>query len=174
LYQENFCPNCGQENKDQKVSLPVFIGDFLSNYLSFDSSLFKTLLPFFFLPGKLTRTFIEGKRKLFLHPIRLYLIASLFYFFLIGLVVPVSIIDDALNNELDLKSSFIKVSVDTTYTDGENPVLLPHKNDTTQNTLSWNELKLMALDNNISNEEFESNYETTNLIRFFFSTQRFS
>jgi hypothetical protein len=96
----NFCPNCGQENKDQKVSIFRFVEDFISNYLNFETVFFQTLPPFFLRPGKLTNTFNEGKRRKYIHPIRLYLMTSLFYFFIIALVIPVDLVDKIMTGEL--------------------------------------------------------------------------
>ncbi|MBN3583686.1 DUF3667 domain-containing protein [Algoriphagus aestuarii] len=96
----NFCPTCGQENKDEKVSIFRFVEDFISNYLNFETVFFQTLPAFFIHPGKLTNTFNEGKRKKYIHPIRLYLITSLFYFFIIALVIPVDLVDKIMTGEL--------------------------------------------------------------------------
>lgn len=81
----NFCPHCGQENNDNNVSFGTFIGDFFSNYFSFDSRIGRSLKPFFLRPGFLTNQFNEGKRMRYVHPLRLYLVASLVFFFLVSL-----------------------------------------------------------------------------------------
>ncbi|EAZ80169.1 hypothetical protein ALPR1_16109 [Algoriphagus machipongonensis] len=100
----NFCPNCGQENKDQKVSIFRFVQDFFSNYLNFEAVFFRTLPAFFFHPGRLTNTFNEGKRRQFIHPIRLYLISSLFYFFVASLAIPGDVLDRIMSGELTPKN----------------------------------------------------------------------
>lgn len=81
----NYCPVCGQENTDNKVNFKTLIGDFFNNYLSIDSRLGNSIKPFLFKPGFLTNEFIKGRRVSFMHPIRLYLVMSLFYFFIISL-----------------------------------------------------------------------------------------
>ena len=84
----NFCPHCGQENNDNNVSFGTFIGDFFSNYFSFDTRIGRSIQPFFLRPGYLTNQFNEGKRMRYMHPLRLYLIVSLvFFFFSISLSV---------------------------------------------------------------------------------------
>lgn len=90
---DNFCSKCGQENKNQNVSIIQFFQDFISNYLNFETIFFQTLPAFIFKPGKLTNTFNEGKRRKYIHPIRLYLISSLFYFFVAALAVPKDAVD---------------------------------------------------------------------------------
>ncbi|MTI20942.1 DUF3667 domain-containing protein [Fulvivirga sp. RKSG066] len=77
----NYCPNCGQGNHDDNVSFGALLGDFFSTYFAVDSKFGRTVLPFFIKPGYLTNRYVEGKRESYAHPIRLYLIISLFYFF---------------------------------------------------------------------------------------------
>lgn len=81
----NYCPLCGQENTDNKVSFKTLISDFFNNYLSFDSRFGNTVKPFLIKPGLITNEFLEGHRVTFMHPIRLYLVLSLFYFFILSL-----------------------------------------------------------------------------------------
>lgn len=82
----NYCPHCGQENNHNRVSFGTLVVDFLNNYFSLDSKFTNSLLPFFFNPGRLTQKFIEGKRASFVNPIRLYLIISLVFFLVFGMV----------------------------------------------------------------------------------------
>ena len=83
----NFCPQCGQENNDKNVSFGTLIGEFFSNYFAYDSRLVKTIKPFLFKPGFLTKEFIKGRRTTYMHPLRLYLIISFFYFLLFSFTV---------------------------------------------------------------------------------------
>ena len=83
----NFCPHCGQENNDIDVSFSTFVGEFFANYLSFDSRIGRSIGPFFLQPGFLTNRFNEGKRMRYVHPLRLYLIVSVFFFFVATLWV---------------------------------------------------------------------------------------
>ena len=83
----NYCPNCGQENNHSDVSFNTLLGDFFNTYLAIDSRFGRSVKPFLFKPGWLTNRFIEGKRVSYAHPVRLYLIISIFYFFVINLAV---------------------------------------------------------------------------------------
>ncbi|MGK7394021.1 MAG: DUF3667 domain-containing protein [Candidatus Cyclobacteriaceae bacterium M3_2C_046] len=83
----NYCPNCGQENNDVNITLKGLLGDFFHNYFSFDSKLFRSFKPFLVKPGWLTHQFNEGKRASYVNPIRLYLIISFFYFFMLSLII---------------------------------------------------------------------------------------
>ncbi|WP_185153635.1 DUF3667 domain-containing protein [Fulvivirga lutimaris] len=82
----NYCPICGQENNNSNVSVKTLLGDFFNTYLAVDSKFAKSIKPFFIKPGFLTNQYIEGKRASYAHPIRLYLIVSIFYFFIISIV----------------------------------------------------------------------------------------
>ncbi|MEQ9298352.1 MAG: DUF3667 domain-containing protein [Cyclobacteriaceae bacterium] len=87
LPEDNYCRVCGQLNDDPNVSFGTLLFDFLSNYFSLDSRFSRSVVPFLFRPGYLTNRFIEGKRVSFANPIRLYLIISVIYFFLLSLAV---------------------------------------------------------------------------------------
>lgn len=82
--QNNFCPECGQENNDQNVSIWTLFAEFLSHFFAIDSKLGRSIVPFFIKPGFLTNRFNEGRRVEYVHPMRLYLVLSLFYFLVLG------------------------------------------------------------------------------------------
>ena len=82
--EQNFCPNCGQSNTDNNVTFWVLIKEFVDNYFGIDSKMAHSFLPFLLRPGKLTNRFQAGQIKHFIHPIRLYFVLSLFYFFVIS------------------------------------------------------------------------------------------
>lgn len=84
--EENFCPNCGQENHDLKIPISHFIEEFLEGILHFDSKVWHTLKTLFFYPGKITNDFLEGKRVSFVPPIRLYVFFSFIFFLTLSLV----------------------------------------------------------------------------------------
>lgn len=84
--ENNYCPNCGQENNHNRASFGTLIMDFFHNYFSFDSKFSNSSLPFFFQPGYLTKKFVQGKRASFVNPVRLYLIISLLFFFVFSMV----------------------------------------------------------------------------------------
>ena len=96
--QDNYCPHCGQENTDQRVSMKTLIGDFLSNYFSVDSKLGRSLRSFFFNPGVLTRCFNEGKRMHYIHPLRLYLVVTFLFFFVLSYLM----MEELQNNTIQL------------------------------------------------------------------------
>lgn len=89
----NYCPLCGQENTNNNISFGKLITDFFSNYFALDSRFTHTLKPFFINPGYLTNKFNVGKRMSYANPVRLYLIVSLFFFFVFSHVSKHSVMD---------------------------------------------------------------------------------
>src|SRR3972149_2669450 len=81
----NFCPACGQENWDRKVSMKVLLLDFLGDYFTFDSKLFRSIFPLLFKPGFLTNEFNSGKRVKYIPPLRMYIFISILFFFIAGI-----------------------------------------------------------------------------------------
>ena len=175
---DNYCPFCGQENHDQKVPVFVFLKDFVSNFLSLDSSLFKTFPAFLFKPGKLTVEFNEGKRKKYLHPIRLYLIFSLFYFFVISWVIPTnfldrimttdisSIIDDMDDVEVQDKRKSIseedRRTVDSIFQKANfTTPLSPPRDKESVPQYNWKQIKAMAIDDDLTNDQFKVAIDNT-------------
>lgn len=77
-----FCHFCGQRYHDHKESFGELAYEFMSDFLHFDARFFRTVLPLIFQPGKLTKSYNEGKQRSQFHPIRLYLFSSFVYFFL--------------------------------------------------------------------------------------------
>lgn len=85
--EENYCPACGQANREIKIGFGQLVSEFLSNYLALDSRIGRSFVPFLIQPGFLTKEFNRGKRKSYLNPVRLYLAMSIFYFFVLSLAV---------------------------------------------------------------------------------------
>ena len=78
----NFCAFCGQRYHAHKESFGELVYEFISDFVHFDSRFFKTVLPLIFNPGKLTKSYNEGRQRSQFHPIRLYMFSSFVYFFL--------------------------------------------------------------------------------------------
>ncbi|MBA3829038.1 MAG: DUF3667 domain-containing protein [Taibaiella sp.] len=81
--EHRYCSYCGQENihpNESAVHLLMHLHNHTEHY---QFSLFSTLKKLLFSPGFLTKEYISGKRKKYTHPIRIYLVVSFIYFFLI-------------------------------------------------------------------------------------------
>jgi hypothetical protein len=76
----DYCAACGQRNFDLHVSFRKIVGEFFGELASVDSRIARTIVPFLFRPGELTRAYLAGQRKRFSSPIRLFLVASFLAF----------------------------------------------------------------------------------------------
>lgn len=81
----NFCAECGQENTDYRVSLRRLIGDLADELFQFESRLWRTFAVLFTRPGQLTLDYNAGRRVRYTTPLRLYVLASVAYFFVAGI-----------------------------------------------------------------------------------------
>lgn len=77
----SYCSNCGQKYEQLSKPFGEILAD-LFGALNIDSSIFSTLVPFLFRPGFLTTEYIEGRRKKYMSPVRLYLFLSVVFFFI--------------------------------------------------------------------------------------------
>jgi len=86
FYGDNFCSNCGQVNDELPLSIKQFISEFFAGFFSFDTRFFKTIVPLLLKPAKVSKEYIEGKRRKYTNPFQLYLHTSIVFFLLMGLI----------------------------------------------------------------------------------------
>src|SRR5437870_13273493 len=79
-----FCAQCGHVAVDYRRSFRHIIVDVLDSFLSWDSKFFATIGWLIARPWHLTNQFLAGRRVRYLHPIRLYLLASILFFFVVN------------------------------------------------------------------------------------------
>jgi len=79
-----YCPECGQNTREQLPTFAQFMREATGRYLSFDGKLWKTLFPLLFRPGFLTRAYFAGRRRRYIGPARLFLVSSLMLFAVLG------------------------------------------------------------------------------------------
>lgn len=77
----HWCAQCGQAAVEYRRSFRHVIIDILDSFLNWDSKFFATLAWLIARPWHLTNEFVLGHRVRYLHPIRLYLLASILFFF---------------------------------------------------------------------------------------------
>ncbi|MGF1462785.1 MAG: DUF3667 domain-containing protein [Maricaulaceae bacterium] len=80
-FQGEFCPACGQKDDVYNRRIWKLIGESLTDLLDWDGRFFSTLRALILRPGQVSRDYVEGRRARWSPPIRLYLIASLVFFF---------------------------------------------------------------------------------------------
>src|SRR5438552_992559 len=79
-----YCAQCGQPAIDYRRSFRHVIVDVLDSCLNWDSKVFATIGLLIVKPWRLTNEFLAGKRVRYLHPLRLYLLASILFFFAVN------------------------------------------------------------------------------------------
>src|SRR5213593_2626334 len=79
-----FCAQCGQAAIDYRRSFRHDIVDVLDSFLNWDSKFFATIGLLIVKPWRLTNEFLAGRRVRYLHPLRLYLLASILFFFAVN------------------------------------------------------------------------------------------
>jgi hypothetical protein len=82
--QGHWCARCGQPAIDYRRSFRHVIADLLDEFLSWDSKFFATIGLLVVRPWKLTNQFLAGHRVRYVHPLRLYLLASILFFFAVN------------------------------------------------------------------------------------------
>jgi hypothetical protein len=80
----HWCAKCGQPAIDYRRSFRHVIADLLDEFLNWDSKFFATIALLIFKPWRLTNEFLAGKRVRYANPLRLYLLASILFFFAVN------------------------------------------------------------------------------------------
>lgn len=80
--QDRFCPKCGQENVDVRPSFHHLISHFFADLFHYDSGFWKTMKTLLFKPGVIVNDYLNGKRKTYVEPVKLYIFVSFVAFFL--------------------------------------------------------------------------------------------
>lgn len=76
-----FCQVCGQLASDFHRPIWTLVKDVLADAFSLDGRIARTIPALMFRPGWVTRSYLEGQRAKFVPPFRLFLLASLLFFF---------------------------------------------------------------------------------------------
>src|SRR5438477_12154048 len=80
----HYCAQCGQAAIDYRRSFRHVIADVLDSFLNWDSKFFTTIALLILKPWRLTNEFLAGKRVRYVNPLRLYLLASILFFFAVN------------------------------------------------------------------------------------------
>lgn len=75
-----FCHICGQENIEPREGFWHMLTHFVFDFFHFDGKFFSTLKYLLFRPGFLSKEHLKGRRASYLHPIRMYIFTSTFFF----------------------------------------------------------------------------------------------
>lgn len=153
LPENHFCHHCGQKHTDIKRPFWSFFKEFLDTNFNFDSKILRTIFPFLFKPGYLTRLYVEGKRTQYFPPLRIYLFVMVFFFIGVGFVLK-QIKEQKLDEKMKKKALYIKM--DSVYNDvnakfDKNPTLF----QTNQQKDTIKKILLNAIDNHRDTKEIQ-------------------
>lgn len=79
-----YCAQCGQPAIDYRRSFGSLLAEAADAFFNFDARFFQSFGLLLLKPWRLTNEFIEGKRARHVHPLRVYLIASVIFFLVIN------------------------------------------------------------------------------------------
>ncbi len=101
---DGYCWNCGQKNKDGRITLGEFFRDILQNVLNIDAKIFRTIRHLF-VPGKLSLRYFAGQRQQYFSPFRIFFVTAILHFALFSYLSSDSADDasDFTNDDMDKK-----------------------------------------------------------------------
>ena len=82
--QGHWCAKCGQPAIEYRRSFRHVLVDLMNEFLNWDSKFFTTIALLILKPWRLTNEFLAGKRVRYVNPLRLYLLASILFFFAVN------------------------------------------------------------------------------------------
>jgi hypothetical protein len=106
-----FCYYCGQPDKNFMRFFPVLLREFMEDFLEFDSRFMRTMKPLLFIPGKLTRDYLDGKRFRYTPPLRLYIFSSMAFFILAAMLAGSAITIDG--SDISNSSNGVNIHIAT-------------------------------------------------------------
>lgn len=80
-----YCSECGQSATERIVPIWHMFNEFLEILFDLDLRIVRTLPKFLFQPGRLTKEYINGRRRQYVRPLRLYLFSSFLLFGVLAL-----------------------------------------------------------------------------------------
>src|SRR4051812_32035337 len=82
----NYCAECGQHAIDYRRSLVRVLIDAADSFLNWDTKFLQSVGILLVKPWRLTNDFNAGRRVRYVHPLRLYLLASIAFFLIVKLI----------------------------------------------------------------------------------------
>lgn len=103
---ESFCARCGQKEHEVKRPLTGLLKELLHAIFELDGRAYRTIFFLFCKPAYLSREYIDGRRASFTPPLRLFLILSIIFFFMLSAISLIQTLDSSLSGEADTSSEF--------------------------------------------------------------------
>lgn len=106
-----FCPTCGQENIETKKSFHYLFTHFVEDLVHYDNSFWKAIKYLLYSPATLTIIYLNGKRKQFMAPVKLFIFINFFAFFVFNAFVFHDMEDIVTTDTKESKTLFDKKNV---------------------------------------------------------------
>ncbi|WP_290791684.1 DUF3667 domain-containing protein [Flavihumibacter sp. UBA7668] len=147
-----FCQNCGQENIIARESFWSLVTHFVYDITHFDSKFFGTMKVLLTKPGRLSIDYIQGKRNSQLHPIRMYVFTSAFFFIIFFSLYKADKIGRSEDEERKEKLENLQLARDVVK---EKPLLSSDllERQTAQKVLSDLEKEILLIEKEISDDK---------------------
>ncbi|HEX6259122.1 MAG TPA: DUF3667 domain-containing protein [Woeseiaceae bacterium] len=88
----NFCSHCGQKQAERRISVRYLIHDFLDEQFGINNRTARTL-KLLIRPGRLTSEYFDGRIQQYIPPLKLYLIGSVLFFFVVAVAPDFELIE---------------------------------------------------------------------------------
>jgi hypothetical protein len=108
IVQGHYCQHCGQENIEPKETFWHMVTHFFYDITHFDGSFFVTLKDLLFKPGFLSKEYMKGRRKTYLHPVRMYVFTSAVFFLVFYSLFSAKEIDGGASDKQGLTDAILK------------------------------------------------------------------
>ncbi len=123
VVRKRFCPKCGQENVETRQSFHYLFTHFIEDLVHYDGSFWKTVKYLMFKPGLLTREYLDGKRKKYVAPVKLYIFVSFFVFFIGGIIS--KIMTNYNENKTNISNKITLNNSESTENNIKEPFIIP-------------------------------------------------
>ncbi len=139
-----FCATCGQQQTNLNRPIWFLIGELLRDLFDLDSRVVRTLRSLLFQPGHLTREYFAGRRTRYTPPIRLYLIVSFLFFFVMPVLSNLVQLREAQSTTIEINED-IDAPVDGDFSGMTFDWLSESANQQLQNTMETQIEKALTL-----------------------------
>jgi len=96
-----FCPACGQKAQAARQPVGTLLRESFTEMFGLDGRFWRSVGALLVRPGHLTREYVAGRRMRYLRPLRLYLTATLAFFFLLSVLDPAARLERQLAGSAD-------------------------------------------------------------------------
>jgi hypothetical protein len=87
LFKGNFCPNCGQAAREERLSATVLLYETVHFVTHFEKGFLHTIWAFLVRPGQTSVNFLSGKRRQYQKPVSYFLILTGLYILLHNFII---------------------------------------------------------------------------------------